>query len=397
VVEVRDRPSPAALGGIDYARVVAGALPRIASPAVPAAGATAYNRVATADRRRVLLVATLFKMPYRVMRCAQAAGVDVCVLANPGAAALGWSRHCKGLFASNHIINGSRDEDLALEINCLARDLGAAMVLPGDAPSTRALIAIRDLLDVPCFPLPPLDQFDLLNDKWAFAQLCEKTGVRCPPTRLFADAGVLADELASGGCRYPAVAKPVGFSGSQGVVLLERNHIEAQLHRLNYRPVLLQDYIDGDDIGASVHCRAGKIIGFIAHRFERGTYTAFWDEAIYTDIGRLLGPMRVDGVFNFDMRLTPEGDVYYLECNPRFFFKIDLSMIAGVNFVGLGLVEQRDDTPVAVRARTEFCYPRTLLRSPRRWARCTRRDLALAIHALSDPVPHLLDRLSIVS
>jgi hypothetical protein len=85
---------------------------------------------------------------------------------------LRFSRYCRRFFLSDCIIHGDRDESLALEINHLVRELGITMVLPGDAPSTRALIASRDLIDVPCLPLPTLDQFDALNDKWEFAQLC---------------------------------------------------------------------------------------------------------------------------------------------------------------------------------------------------------------------------------
>jgi len=345
----------------------------------------------------VLLVATLFKLPYRVLRCASATGVEVFVLAAPGAMGLGRSRHCAGLIASNHIVNGSRDPELALEINSLAQTLGAGMVIPGDAAATRALIANRDLLDVACFPLPSLEQFDRLNDKWAFAQLCREVGVRTPRARLFADAEALAAELGSSNGNYPSVAKALSLSGSQGMVAFDAAPTRAQLANVNYRPVLLQDFVAGDDICASVFCRGGRIVGFIVYRFAKGTYTAFRDAGIYADVDRIVGPLGVDGVYNFDMRQTPAGEVYYLECNPRFFFKIDLAMIAGVNFVALALDERRRSAPTTVRETVEFTYPLALLRSPRRWPRLSRRDARLALHVYSDPVAHLLDRLGIMT
>ena len=138
------------------------------------------SRRASSRPIRLLMVATLFAMPYRVMRCAQASGAEVYVLGNEGAWLLRFSRYCRRFFLTESIIHGDRDEALALEINHVVREFGITMVMPGDAPSTRALIACRDLIEAPCFPLPSLEQFDALNNKWAFAQLCEDLGIRIP-------------------------------------------------------------------------------------------------------------------------------------------------------------------------------------------------------------------------
>jgi len=343
---------------------------------------------------RVLFVATLFQMPYRVMRCARAAGAEkLYVLTNPGARGLALSRHCARQFVSDSIIDGSRDELLAREINRLVRDFDITMVMPGDAPATRSLIASRDLIDAPCFPLPGLDEFDLLNNKWAFTRLCRTLAIRCPTTRLFTDSAALAQELASGHTDYPAVVKPVELSGNEGVFRLDPDTIEAGLRKIDYRPVLLQDFIDGDDIGASVYCRSGEIRAFVAHHLADGVYSTFWDQRIFDDIRRILEPLKVDGVYNFDMRRTPHGEVYYLECNPRFFFKIDLSMLAGINFVGLGLADHCSDGPAIICPSGQLRSPRALLSSPRNW---TWRNAALALRVYSDPLPPLLERMGIL-
>ena len=56
------------------------------------------------------MVATVFNMPYRVLRCAQASLAEVYVLGNPGASWLRFSRYCRRFASSACIIHGGRDE-----------------------------------------------------------------------------------------------------------------------------------------------------------------------------------------------------------------------------------------------------------------------------------------------
>jgi hypothetical protein len=350
---------------------------------------------APAGPTRVLMVATLFKMPYRVMRCAQVSPAEVYVLGNPGARGLRFSRYCRRFFLSDCIINGGRDEALALEINCLVRELGITMIIPGDAPSTRALIACRELIEVPCFPVPSLNDFDFLNNKWAFAQLCEDLGVRHPVTRLLPDVATLAHEIATGRLGYPVVAKPVSRSGSGGVVVLDGIDLESRLRMINYRPIVVQALVEGLDIGTSVYVNAGNIKGFVAHRYHRGVYSTFQHDQIYSDVAKIVTRVGLEGVYNFDMILAPDGSIYYLECNPRFFFKINLSMIAGVNFVELGFAGEKSRGLRSIKDGVQVRPPLAVLASPGTWGRVTKYDWAMAAYISSDPLPHLMEQLGL--
>src|SRR5712691_768567 len=288
-------------------------------------------------RPKILLLASLYKLPYRVLRCAAAAGAEIYVLGDLGARGLGLSRHCRKFIPSNHIISGARDEGLALEINCLVRDLDITMVIPADAPSIRSLIACRDLIDASCFPLPGLEAFDLLNNKWDFTQLAGTLGIRCPASRRFADAASFGDAIALGKIAFPVVVKPLDMSGNQGCLVMDGTATPDRLREINYQPLIVQEFVDGEDIGASVFARSGDIAAFIAHRFAGNVYSTFRDSGIEADLARLARHLDLDGVYNFDMRLGSDGKVYYLECNPRFFFNMNLSMVAGINFVLPGL------------------------------------------------------------
>lgn len=354
---------------------------RVARPAAPAP-------------HRLLIVAATYRLPYRVLRCAKQCGAEVHVLGDLGAHVLALSRYCDGFTRTHRIIDGDADADLAHEINCLARDLGTTMVLPGDAQTTRALIAIRHLLRPACFPLPDLDWFDRLNDKVTFAALCGTLGLRVPETRVLADGDALAAEIEAGRIAYPVVLKPPALSGSQGFVRLDdaaaARHAAA---RIRYRPVLVQRFIPGRSVVASMYCQAGRITAFVTHEIRRRVYATFRDDRILTDLQRLTAHVGLTGVCNFDMIAGEDGDIHYLECNPRFFFSMEMAMLAGLNVVALGLAGEAAPGLARVPAGIAVRPPEAVLATPWTWPRLSRRDLATARHMLTDPLPLLFDHL----
>jgi thioredoxin reductase len=126
----------------------------------------------------VLLLSAMFRTPYRVLRCVHSADANVFVLGTEGAKGLKSSRYCKAFISTDRPINGSFDAELAEQINRHIASLRIDVVLAGDTPSTRSLIMIRKLLKAPCFPMPDLDTFDLLNNKWEFYLLCKSLGIQ---------------------------------------------------------------------------------------------------------------------------------------------------------------------------------------------------------------------------
>ena len=126
----------------------------------------------------VLMVCSLYSLPYRVMQCIAATGAVVHVLGSIGSRGLRYSRYCRRFLRYEGRIAGERDPAFAGEINRCVRDFGIDMVVPAGPAPTRALIASRDMIDAPCFPLPSLKQFDFLNDKWQFTNSCIAHGAK---------------------------------------------------------------------------------------------------------------------------------------------------------------------------------------------------------------------------
>lgn len=344
---------------------------------------------------RVLLLATTILLPYRIMRCAEAAGAKVLVLSTAGGEDLKFSNRLEGCRRVESPMDGSFDPALADEINWQAEQFGADMVLPGDAPSTRSLIAVRDRVAPPCFPMPNLECFDLLNNKWRFQALCDELGIDHAGGRLYADVAALTSDVRAGKVRLAAIAKPLSMDSGIGCVVLKAGSAERETLRIFYAPILVQDFIAGSDIGASTYCHNGEIAAFVAHRYHHQTYTTFDDQSIYDSIGRVSRRLGLTGVFNFDMRLTPEGRVYFLECNPRFFFKIAMSMLAGINFVAFGLPGAVVPSPPVRCGETVVQLPKAMLAAlPTPW-RLRRRSWSALKFALADPVPYLREELGL--
>jgi len=370
--------------------------PDVAALTTPVREALGELRTVSVQRQKVLMIATDFTTPYRVLRCAHAAGAEVYVLGNAGAKALRFSRYCKKVVVSDSIIHGGRDQALAIEINCVARALGINMVMPADAPSVRAILTMPDLIEVPCFPLPNLQSFDMLNNKWAFAQLCAELNIRHPATWLLPDVPAVAQGIADGTFRHPLVVKALSRCASAGVIVLDGTDTERRLQAINYTPILLQEFILGEDIGASVYARNGKIEAFVAHWLRDGIYSTFCDDGIYSDLEKITSHFGLDGVYNFDMVRISDGSVYYLECNPRFFYKINLSMIAGINFAGLGLRSGDLGETYRTTSATQVRFPKAALRSLISSGRYKAKDWGLLAYLLSDPWPFLMEKLNLV-
>lgn len=345
-------------------------------------------------RVNVLMVCNLFTLPYRVMRCVDAAGGRVSVLGNAGSNGLRYSRFCHRFSFGEHQFDGSATAKMAAEINRHVEALEIDLVCAGDAPSTRTVVALKGALRARCFPSPDLAQFDSLNNKWEFMHLCRELGIACPPTRLLSDKTAVLEEIGRGTLDLPAIAKPLNLEGGHGVLKLGTTDARQQAEKIWYAPVLLQDFIEGADIGASVYCEAGRIVCFIAHQLKRQKYSTFHAQDIYDAIEKIMARAGCDGVYNFDMRLTPDGRVFFLECNPRFFYKMNLSMMAGMNFAAPGVKPGATVSkmlPHGQRVRMPLAFAADMIKP---WT-LSIRDLAMMVHLFADPIPYIRENLRI--
>ena len=334
----------------------------------------------------VLMLSDHFRFAYRTLRCFHSAGVNVHVLGAKGSRGLRFSRFCNSFSERVSSYPGELGP-IIQEVNSVVAKRDIDLVISGEHSMMRPLIAMAPSLNAPCFPTLTMEQFGLLNDKWLFTQLCRSLGLRCPVTRLLDNSLALRSAVESGQISIPFVAKPLDFDGSRGVVsILEAGDL-ITLDSLEYSPIIVQEFIDGFDIGASVYCNHGEIKAFVVHRLKRDTYFTFASDEIRADVEKIVVATKAHGILNFDMRVGMDGAAYWLECNPRFFFKMFMSLLAGIPFVEFGLpnwsVSGSSTLPSGTNVRF---FKAAAVELVRPW-RLTTRDFGYLCYVLADPVP----------
>ena len=160
-------------------------------------------------------------MPYRALQCLTEAGVTVYVLGGRGARGLKFSRRAAEVVATEAAVDGAASDALVNDVNAAIARWGIEIVLAGDAQATRSLIAMRERLAARAFPMPSLDVFDWLNDKWRFYELCMSLGVRVPKSRLFESVTDLRRAFDQGELASPKIAKPLSMTGSEGCLRVD--------------------------------------------------------------------------------------------------------------------------------------------------------------------------------
>lgn len=336
---------------------------------------------------KCLMIASGFSLPYHVLRTAAAAGHQVHVLGSGSSRGLRWSRYCASYRPSRGNWLDAHADLIRDEIAETVRALGLKLILPSDDISTRLVAALRDGLPAPTSLVPDVATFDLLNDKWSFTRFCLEHGVRVPQGWLFQDAEALRTGLARQDLQLPITVKPLSCSASFGVVHLRDAADMRLLETVDYRPVLVQRHIHGETIGFNVICRDGEILAHAAQRRDLHRFELIAEPDLRQNVERLVAMTRYTGPANFDAVVEDgSGLSYIVECNPRFWYTIYMSMIVGMNFVDLAIRRRRSLAPPSGRVRLSM---REILRRP---GRATASDWHMVGYKLGDPLPFVFQR-----
>lgn len=325
----------------------------------------------------ILLLASGDAMAYRVLRCAAATGARIHVLGTSDegrSRRLTWSRHCASYHSQDDGAFEPGDAAVGV-INELVAQLGIDLVVPGDAITQRFLArhAAR-LKTARTFPSPDAATLERLRDKAQFAALCAELDVPHPATCLLPDGDTVRRGIESGTLRLPVMVKPTDLAGGLGVRQLHGERAAADAAALPYQPVLLQDFVPGHDVSISFFCDAGTVRASAMYRYVDETYVFFFDQALHDMASRVVTAVGYTGAVGFDARIGPTGEMWLIECNPRFTYHVDISMLAGVNLVALGQA-LAPGTGGEVRAapqriqHAKLLKPWTLWRGDRRHAR----------------------------
>lgn len=295
----------------------------------------------TFGRVKVAVVGRHADLTYNATASLGAAGYEVHVVQPEGNPSLRHSRFCRSSSVVPTDMIESPDERLVGWMRPYVRRMDIDLVVAADYDLTVWLATHGDeLAPAITFPLPGAPLIDWCNNKWNLMQLCESIGVNSPRTWLIDDPARIDDvEL---DCEL--VVKPLSEGFGFGVYVLEsRAQLADHLRRTdrpgNGLPLLVQEYIPGVDIDATILVDHGVTIASVVQSHLPGTDSIrFVDDVRATElVAQIAKATEFHGVMDFDLRLDPATDrLAVIECNPRLPGTLLKKMFAGMNIAAAG-------------------------------------------------------------
>lgn len=253
----------------------------------------------------------------------------------------------------------------AATINAYCRRRAIDVVMPSDIGSTILLARLQsEISPARTIPLAQPKTIALLHNKWHFGQWLSDHRLPTPETRLLeADTSIDDIDMA-----FPLIAKPLEASGSKGVQKIDtRDDLRdyAREHRASSSsPFLVQTFIPGEDLVFGVIAEHGTIKAWTIQKYcQDGTRIEFVDIPELLQLGqRIVGGVGHHGVAEFDVRLGVDGSLWFIECNPRFWASVGISMCMGVNLVDLSVrIATNQPLPAFRPATGDYIWPKPLM------------------------------------
>jgi predicted ATP-grasp superfamily ATP-dependent carboligase len=281
--------------------------------------------------------------------CAYFAGYEVVVLGKPRNRVVIESDR---LFSKYHEVDidsfAKADESLVDIINGIVAAEGIQYVSPSGQGSTIFLgrYGKRISAQVKVVPVPDHELFFLLDNKCTCFDFCTAHGI--PHARSLRLQTVPEHDAIACDFAYPVVVKEADAAGGRGVYYAADFSSLLELLRnkgLQY-PLLLQEFVEGEDVAFNGFCLNGKIVACNMQHFTRvplATGTVRVD--VFVDNGKvrqvaeqLIAAVNYSGPINIDTRVSaPDGMPYIVDVNPRFWGGTQRSLVDGLNYLSVAL------------------------------------------------------------
>jgi predicted ATP-grasp superfamily ATP-dependent carboligase len=140
----------------------------------------------------------------------------------------------------------------------------------------------------------------------------------------------------------PFVVKPVNQAGSLGVHIVssKEDYQTKILHNHDYRfsPLIAQQFIDGNDIDASLLSFDGRMSALAIQQASRSVINFVPNEYLEQVSAEICKVSAYHGVMHIDARIEQSsGKVFLIEVNPRFWASLTAAVWCGLNFVAESL------------------------------------------------------------
>jgi len=219
------------------------------------------------------------------------------------------------------------------------------IIMPLFEKGIKTLILHKDLVteQSKLIFLPTWDAFNRANHKESLTKHLDEYKIPGPKSILLTSTESEVFETIT--TRFPLLVKPPENSGGGDGI----RKFDTKEELKNYfedteiqQPLLLQEFIEGYDLGCNVLCKEGNILAFTIQKGNLWNQKPFSpqiglrfieDNEAYRTVERLMDSLSWTGVANVDMRYDSiHKEFKIIEINPRFWGPLDASLIAGVNF-----------------------------------------------------------------
>jgi hypothetical protein len=327
---------------------------------------------------RIAVFGGIDGMAYHVVASLGGAGLHVEVLLPDPHSRLRLSRYCRALHAVPAPVGGRFPPGT---IDVLREVIAASRIDVVVASDYDALIWLSDHADLlapaVAFPAPSRAQIERCNDKWQLAELCATLGIDHPETRLLESP----DDAAAVASWGRVIVKPRSECFGFGVYELAsgadvRDHLVRGDRPGNALPLLVQEFVPGQDIDVTVLAHRGRTVTGIAQErlADGGSLRFSTAPELLAPAEQLAAAVGFDGVMDFDLRRDPAtGRVAVIECNPRLPGSIPNKTWAGVNLpvlgveLALGLLPHRPDIRLPAVYRPPWLRYLPLVARPSFW------------------------------
>ncbi|GAB1264261.1 ATP-grasp domain-containing protein [Aurantivibrio infirmus] len=199
-------------------------------------------------------------------------------------------------------------------------------------------------------PFPDSDCVRLLDDKYNFYLFCKENGIAHPESAYVENS--LAINPENPAIPYPLLIKPtLGAGGFDTLIFcktksdMDKFLAKPSEEKEKYFPALLQEFFEGEDIDFNGFSVDGKVIASSVMRTDfyeddiSLSFTSFVKNDDVDALGRkILEVSKYSGPTNIDMRIrASDGKLMLIEVNPRYWARVMVSLMDGMNFVEAGI------------------------------------------------------------
>jgi protein-tyrosine phosphatase len=199
-------------------------------------------------------------------------------------------------------------------------------------------------------PIPPLELLKTATNKGKMIDVCRNLKIAVPKTITPSELPEIKEIIQELGLPFIIKsASEIDILAGPGrrYFVVKRLISQAEL-RSRYKqiaelgPPIIQEYVQGVGVGVSfIFSKRNKLISYFGHRRILERYpeggpsiiaeTYYHPEAVAEGY-RLLTSLKWQGVAMTEFKLSPNGKLYFMEINPRFWGTLPLAIASGINF-----------------------------------------------------------------